>query len=68
MQRLLCRVLVDPKTLEPVGEPKHIADGIMGDGFVINKGEGVAYVTTHWQNTIKRVLLELGKALVAIAG
>jgi hypothetical protein len=68
MQRLFCRVRIDPETLESAGEPEQVACGMMGDDFVIDEDEGVAYVTTHRQNIIERALLVLGNTPVTIAG
>ena len=45
-----------------------MACGMIGDGFVVYEEEGVAYVTTHRQNIIERVSLELGKEPVTVAG
>ena len=57
-QMLFMRVRVDPRTLDPVGLPEFVAGGMMGDDFCIDETAGVAYVTTHRQNTIDRVWLD----------
>jgi hypothetical protein len=51
------RVPVDPTTHEPAGEPELLAHGTMSDDFCIDENAGVAYVTTHRENTIDRVPL-----------
>jgi hypothetical protein len=56
-QRLFMGVSVDPATHEPVGEPQLVASGTMSDDFCIDEDAGVAYVTTHRENTIDRVPL-----------
>lgn len=60
-QQLLMRVAVDPETNEPVAEPEFIADGMMGDDLCVDEDGGVAYVATHRQNTIDRVVLAPGR-------
>ena len=57
-QELFMRVRVDPDTHDPAGEPEFVAGGMMGDDFCIDENSGVAYVTTHRQNTIDRVSLK----------
>jgi hypothetical protein len=55
----LNRVAVDPVTLAAVGEPEVVADGIHAvDDFILDEEGGVAYITTHIDNTIHRVPLE----------
>jgi hypothetical protein len=56
-QKLFMRVPVDPTTHEPAGEPQLIASGQMSDDFCIDEATGLAYVTTHRENTIDRVPL-----------
>ena len=68
LQRLFCRVRVDSETLEPVGEPEILTRGFMGDDFLIDEDAGVAYVTTHRQNTIERIPLEPGEETVTVVG
>jgi len=57
-KKLFMRVAVNPDTHEPAGEPELVLAGRMGDDFCIDEDEGVAYLTTHRQNTIDRVSLE----------
>lgn len=57
-QQLMMRVGVDPTSLEPAGLPEFIAGGREWDDFLIDEDAGVAYVTTHRENTIDRVRLE----------
>jgi hypothetical protein len=57
-QRLFMRVRVDPATLEPAGEPEQVGGGTMADDFCLDEDRGIAYVTTHRQNTIDRVMLD----------
>jgi hypothetical protein len=59
--KLFMRVAVDPHTHEPAREPEFVADGIMADDFCIDENAGVAYVSTHRQNTIDRVPLRRGQ-------
>jgi DNA-binding beta-propeller fold protein YncE len=60
-RKLFMRVPVDPATHQPVGEPEFVASGTMADDFCIDENAGVAYVTTHRQNTIDRVPLQPGQ-------
>ena len=57
-QQLFMRVRVDPTTLNPAGAPELVATGSMWDDFAIDEHAGVAYMTTHRQNTIERVPLD----------
>ncbi|HYB39126.1 MAG TPA: hypothetical protein VEF72_27655 [Mycobacterium sp.] len=59
-RKLFMRVPVDPQTHEPAGEPEFVAGGTMADDFCIDENAGVAYVTTHRENTIDRVPLRPG--------
>ena len=59
-QQLFVRVPIDPTTFDPAGEPEFVAGGMMADDFCIDEKTGVAYVTTHRQNTIDLVWLEPG--------
>jgi hypothetical protein len=56
-QQLMLRVKVDPATHDPVDLPEFVAGGREWDDFLIDEAEGVAYVTTHRENTIDRVCL-----------
>jgi hypothetical protein len=56
-KKLFMRVQVNPQTLEAVGEPEHVSAGRMADDFCIDENAGVAYVTTHRENTIECVSL-----------
>ena len=60
-KKLFMRVRVDPRTLEPASEPELVVAGRMGDDFCIHEEAGVAYLTTHRQNTIDVVSLDPGK-------
>jgi len=69
-QQLMMRVAVDPETYDPVDLPEFIAGGREWDDFVIDEDAGVAYVTTHPENTIDRVVLQpdgnrVGQTVVA---
>jgi hypothetical protein len=59
-QQLFMRVPVNPGTRDPAGAPEFVAGGIMADDFCLDENTGVAYVTTHRQNTIDRVPLQPG--------
>jgi hypothetical protein len=56
-KKLFMRVRIDPETLDAVGEPEHVSVGRMADDFCIDEGAGVAYLTTHRENTIDCVSL-----------
>jgi hypothetical protein len=60
-QQLLMRVRVEPITGDPVGEPEFIADGMTGDDLCVDEDANVAYIATHRQNTIDRVVLQRGE-------
>ncbi len=60
-KKLFMRVAVDPKTQDPLGEPEHVSAGRMADDFCIDEDAGVAYLTTHRENTIDRVWLDPAK-------
>jgi sugar lactone lactonase YvrE len=70
-QELLMRVAVDPVTHEPVAEPEFVTRAIHAvDDFCIDEDAGVAYLTTHIDNTVVRVPLDpgaprLGRTIVA---
>ena len=57
-KKLFMRVRVDLDTHDPAGEPEFVAGGGMFDDFCIDEDGGVAYVTTHRENTIDCVSLE----------
>ncbi len=56
-QQLMLRVKVDPATQEPADLPEFVAGGREWDDFLIDAASGLAYVTTHRENTIDRVRL-----------
>jgi hypothetical protein len=58
--QLFMRLKVDPATLNPVGSPQRVASGWMWDDFAIDENAGVAYATTHRENTITRIPLDPG--------
>ena len=58
VKQLFMRVPVDPKTLDPAGDPEFVSGGRMADDFLIDEAEAMAYLTTHRQNTIDRVPLD----------
>jgi hypothetical protein len=60
-RKVFMRVLVDPATCEAAGEPEFVAGGTMADDFCIDENTGVAYLTTHRENTIDRVPLRAGQ-------
>jgi len=57
-QQLMMRVSVDQETLEPAGLPEFVAGGRYWDDFVLDEDAGIAYVTTHRENTIDRVEMQ----------
>ena len=57
-QQLMMRVAVDPATLDPAALPEFVAGGRYWDDFVLDEDRGIAYVTTHRENTIDHVLME----------
>ena len=59
-KKLLMRVKVDPKTLDPAGSPELIVAGRMGDDFCLDEDAEVIYLTTHRQNTIDVVSMDPG--------
>ena len=67
-QQLFMRVPVDPHTLDPAGAPEFVAGGTMADDFCLDEAAGVAYVTTHRENTLDRVPLQPGGARQVVAG
>ena len=67
-RKLFMRVAVDPVTHEPASEPEFVAGGTMADDFCIDEDAGVAYVTTHRENTIDRVALRPDASRVIVAG
>ena len=56
-QQMMLRVKVDPQTLDPADLPEFVAGGRQWDDFLIDEDAGVAYATTHRENTIDRVRL-----------
>ena len=56
-KRLFMRVKVDAQTLDATGELEHVSVGRMLDDFCIDENAGVAYLTTHRENTIDCVSL-----------
>lgn len=56
-QQMMLRVQVDPATKDPADLPEFVAGGREWDDFLIDEAAGVAYVTTHRENTIDRVRL-----------
>ncbi len=56
-KKLFMRVKINPETLDAVGEPEHVSVGRMADDFCIDESSGVAYLTTHRENTIDCVSL-----------
>ena len=67
-KKLFMRVPVDSGTHEPAGAPEFVAGGTMADDFCLDEDAGVAYVTTHRENTIDRVPLQPGCARQIVSG
>lgn len=57
-QKLFLRVAVNPDTYGPMGEPEYVGGGRMADDFCLDENAGMAYLTTHRENTIDRVPLD----------
>jgi hypothetical protein len=60
-KKLFMRVQVNPETLDATGQPEHVSVGRMADDFGIDEDAGVAYVTTHRENTIDCISLDPAK-------
>jgi sugar lactone lactonase YvrE len=60
-KKLFMRVRLNPETLDASGEPEHVSAGRMADDFCIDEDAGVAYVTTHRENTIDCISLNPAK-------
>jgi hypothetical protein len=56
--KLFMRVRLDRETLAPLGIPEYLGGDKMMDDFLLDEDGGVAYVTTHRENTIDRMSLE----------
>jgi hypothetical protein len=56
--KLFMRVRVDRQTLAPLGIPEYLGGDKMMDDFLLDEDAGVAYVTTHRENSIDRMSLE----------
>ena len=56
-QRFFMRVRVHPETYAPDGAVQFVSGGRMADDFCIDEEAGIAYLTTHIQNTIDVVSL-----------
>ncbi|HTX96176.1 MAG TPA: hypothetical protein VME67_15730 [Mycobacterium sp.] len=67
-RRLFMRVAVDPVTNEAAGEPELVTRGTMDDDFCIDEDAGVAYVTTHRENTLDRVPLRPDAPRTCVVG
>jgi hypothetical protein len=67
-QRLFMRVSVDPAAHTAVGEPDVVASDIGSDDFCLDEHAGVAYLTTHIDNTIVAVPIDSGAARTVVAG
>src|SRR5271163_817911 len=59
-RKLFARVAVDPATYTPLGQPEVVAADITADDFCLDEKAGVAYLTTHTDNTIVRVPIDSG--------
>jgi sugar lactone lactonase YvrE len=59
-RKLFLRVAVEPATHTPVGQPEVVAADITADDFCLDENVGVAYLTTHTDNTIVRLPIDIG--------
>ncbi|CAL5873707.1 uncharacterized protein PFLUO_LOCUS7989 [Penicillium psychrofluorescens] len=67
-QAIFGRIRVDSATLGPIGDPVDVTKRWMwGDDLIIDEEAGIAYVTTHRQNTIESITLSTGTT-VNVAG
>lgn len=58
-EQVFGRVAVDPVTHEPASGPEVVAKGIHAvDDFCMDENAGIAYITTHIDNTLYRVPLD----------
>jgi hypothetical protein len=60
-KKLFMRVRVNHAMLDVAGEPEHVSVGRMADDFCIDEDAGVAYLTTHRENTIDCISLDPAK-------
>ena len=58
VHKLLMRVRLDPITRTALGEPEMVASGFWYDDFCVDEDRGLAYVTTHRENTLEAIWLE----------
>ena len=58
--KLFMRVAVDPATYTPLRQPEVVAADITADDLCLDEHAGVAYLTTHTDNTIVRVPIDAG--------
>ncbi len=58
VHKLFMRMRIDPITHAALGEPELVASGYWYDDFCVDEKTGLAYVTTHRENTIEAVWLE----------
>ena len=68
--KLFMRVRMDRATFAPLGSPEFLGGDKMMDDFCLDEEAGVAYVTTHRENTIDRMSLEPDRSdeRVTVAG
>ncbi|MDT5254557.1 MAG: hypothetical protein QOH07_3511, partial [Mycobacterium sp.] len=59
-QKLFMRVAVDPATRTPLGQPEVVAADFTADDFCLDENAGLAYLTTHTDNSIVRVAIGSG--------
>jgi hypothetical protein len=67
-QRLFMRVRVDPATLNPASAPELLTSGYAFDDFDIDVRAGVAYITTHRDNSLVRASLDSSMPAQVVAG
>jgi len=54
------RVSVDPTAHDPADPAEFVASGTIADDICLDEDAGLAYITTHRENTIDRVRLAPG--------
>ena len=62
------RVSVDPTAHDPADPAEFVASGTIADDICLDEDAGLAYITTHRENTIDLVPLRPNASRVCVAG